>query len=50
MLILIGLLLVVWVAVIALGFAIKSLFVLGIIGIVLFIITAGIGVGKLLKP
>lgn len=41
--------LVIWLALIVVGFVVKTLFWLGIIGIVLFVITAGIGVGKLLK-
>jgi hypothetical protein len=41
--------LVVWVVLIVIGFVIKALFWLGIVGIVLFIVTAGIGMGKLLK-
>lgn len=41
--------LVFWLALIVLGFVIKTLFWLGIVGIVFFIVTAGIGLGKLLK-
>lgn len=41
---------VVWLVLIVLGFVVKGIAWLAIIGIVLFIITAGIGVGKLLKP
>lgn len=45
-LIVLGLL--VWAALIVVGFLVKSLFVLGIVGIVLFVVTAGVGVAKLL--
>jgi hypothetical protein len=45
---LIVLALVVWAVVIVVGFLVKSLFVLGIVGIVLFVVTAGVGVAKLL--
>jgi hypothetical protein len=40
--------LVVWLVFIVIGFAVKTLLWLGIVGIVLFIVTAGFGVGKLL--
>lgn len=49
MLALVVLFLVIWVTVIIIGFAVKALFWLGIVGIALFVITAGIGMGKLLK-
>jgi hypothetical protein len=43
--------LVLWLVLIVLGFAVKTLFWLGIIGIVLFLVTAAVGLGKLLtKP
>lgn len=42
--------LVVWLVLIVVGFAVKTLLWLGIVGIVLFIVTAAVGVGKLLKP
>lgn len=41
--------LLVWVALIVVGFVVKTLFWLGIVGIVLFVVTAAVGLGKLLK-
>lgn len=41
--------LVVWVALIVVGFVVKSLFWLGIVGIALFVATAAVGLGRLLK-
>lgn len=41
--------LVVWLVLIVVGFVVKTLFWLGIIGIVLFVVTAAVGIGKLLR-
>lgn len=48
MIVLIVLALLIWIALIFAGFLIKGLFVVGIVGIVLFVVTAGVGVAKLL--